>query len=56
MLHAGAREKLLFLPRRESSSLSENNIELSFVSARIVAQARILAQVRAVSPKRDGLA
>jgi len=30
MLHEGAGEKLLFSPRRESSSLSENSRELSF--------------------------
>jgi len=44
LLHAGAGENLLFLPRQESSSLSESRRELPF------------APMRAVSPKRDGLA
>jgi len=37
MLHAGAGEKLLFSPKRESSSLSEDSRELSFTSTRVFA-------------------
>ena len=55
LLHAGVVEKLLFLPRRESSSLSESSRELSFASVWVVAQARILSQARATSPKLEGL-
>jgi len=56
MLHAGAREKLLFSLRRESSSLRESSRELSFATTRIVAQVRFLVQARAISPKRGSLA
>jgi len=56
VLHAGVREKLLILPRQEPSSLSKSNRELSFVFARVVAQAKILTQARAVSFKRELLA
>jgi len=50
-LHAGAGEKLIFSPRRESSSLSESSRELSFVSARDVTQAKIIVRARVVPPK-----
>jgi len=45
LLHARLGEELLFSPGRESFSLSESSRELSFASARVV------AQTKAVSPK-----
>ena len=56
MLHARASENLLFSPKRETSNLSENSKKLPFVSAWVVAQARIFAQARVVLPKLESLA
>ncbi|QCD87763.1 hypothetical protein DEO72_LG3g2303 [Vigna unguiculata] len=50
-----AREKLLFSPRQESSSLSESSRELPFAFVQVIAQARILTQARAISPKREDI-
>jgi len=54
MLHARVGEK--FSPRREAFSLSENSRKLSFAYARVVTQARSLAQARAGWPNRQSLA
>jgi len=46
----------MFSLRRGTSSPSENSKKLTFASMRVVTLARIFAQARVVSPKRESVA